>query len=260
MKKPLIAGNWKMFKTEDEALTLVQTIKAGVYKVTDCDVVVCPPFTALAAVAKIIAGGPLALGAQNLYPATEGAFTGEISPIMIKDAGCRYVILGHSERRQYFHETDDFINEKVKIALQYSLVPIVCIGETPAQRENRQFLEAIKNQFEQSFADLTKEDMVRLVIAYEPVWAIGTGKTATPEQAEQMHSYIRRLLNEKYGDEVASRVLILYGGSVKPDNIASLIKKPNVDGALVGGASLKAESFAEIVSQAAGQYKVEARK
>lgn len=260
MKKPLIAGNWKMFKTADEALTLVRTIKAGVYQVTDCDVVVCPPFTALAAVAKVIAGSSIALGAQNLYPATEGAFTGEISPIMIKNAGCRYVILGHSERRQYFHETDDFINEKVKIALQYSLVPIVCIGETLAQRENRQFLEVVKNQFDQSFADLTKEDIVRLVIAYEPVWAIGTGKTATPEQAGQMHSYIRRLLNEKYGDDAASRVLILYGGSVKPDNIASLIKKPNVDGALVGGASLKAESFAEIVSQAAEQCKVEARK
>ncbi|MBI3306268.1 MAG: triose-phosphate isomerase [Candidatus Omnitrophica bacterium] len=260
MKKPLIAGNWKMFKTVDEAVTLVQTIKAGVYKVTDCDVVICPPFTALAAVSKILADGPIALGAQNIYPATEGAFTGEISPIMIKNVGCRYVILGHPERRQYFHETDDFINEKVKIALKYSLIPIVCIGETLAQRDNRQFLEVVKGQFDQSFADLTKEDILRLVIAYEPVWAIGTGKTATPEQAEQMHSYIRRLLNEKYGGEVASRVLILYGGSVKPDNIGLLIRKPNVDGALVGGASLKAESFSQLVVLAAEQSKVEARK
>lgn len=249
-----------MFKTVEEALTLVQTIKAGVYKTADCDIVVCPPFTALHAVAKILADTNIELGAQNLYPATEGAFTGEISPIMIKNVGCRYVILGHSERRQYFHETDDFVNEKAKIALKYSLVPIICIGETLAQRENRQFLETVKGQFDQSLADLTKEDIARLVIAYEPIWAIGTGKTATPEQAEQMHSYIRRLLIEKYGDEIASRVPILYGGSVKPDNIASLIKKPNVDGALVGGASLKAESFAEIVTQAAEQSKVEARK
>ncbi len=260
MRTPLIAGNWKMFKTIGEALTLVQTIKAGVYKTSDCNIVVCPPFTALSAVSKIIQDSPIDLGAQNLYPETEGAYTGEISPVMIKDVGCRYVILGHSERRTYFKETDEFINRKLKTALKYSLLPIVCIGETLEQRESRQFFEVIKSQFEKSFAELGKEDMLKTIIAYEPVWAIGTGKTASPEQAEQMHSYVRRLLNEKYGDEIASKVLILYGGSVKADNIAQLMKKPNVDGALVGGASLKAETFIEIVLQTSEQTKAELQK
>ena len=250
MKKPVIAGNWKMFKTLREAVNLVQTIKAGVYKITDCQMVVCPPFTALAAVSQAIADSPLELGAQNMHPETEGAFTGEISPVMVKDVNCRYVILGHSERRQYFKETDEFINEKVKTALKYSLIPIVCVGETLEQRDGRRQFEVVKSQFEQSLKDLTKEEIVKLVIAYEPVWAIGTGKTATPEQAEQMQSYIRRLLKEQFGDESAARIPILYGGSVKPDNIAELMKKPNIDGALVGGASLKAESFVQIVLNA----------
>ena len=248
MKKPLIAGNWKMFKNVDEAVNLIQGIKAGTYKSSEAIVVVCPPFTSLAAVSKQLEGSNIALGAQNMHPETEGAFTGEISPAMLKDLGCRYIILGHSERRQFFHETSDFVNEKVKTALKYSLIPIVCIGETLKEREAQQHLTVVKSQFDASLADLTKEDISRIVIAYEPVWAIGTGKTATPEQAEQMHSYIRRLLNEKYGQETASKVYILYGGSVKPDNIAQLMDKPNVDGALVGGASLKAESFCAIIT------------
>ena len=248
MKKPLIVGNWKMFKTVDEAVSLVQSIKAGTYKNSDATVVVCPPFTALYAVSKQLQGSNIALGAQNMHPEIEGAFTGEISPTMLKDMGCRYIILGHSERRQYFHETDAFINEKAKTALKYSLNPIVCIGETLKEREAQQHLTVVKSQFEASLADVTKDDIARIVLAYEPVWAIGTGKTATPEQAEQMHSYIRRLLTEKFGQEMASKVQILYGGSVKPDNIAQLMDKPNVDGALVGGASLKAESFCAIIT------------
>ena len=250
MKKPLIAGNWKMFKTADEAVSLAQGIKAGTYKNQDALVVVCPPFTALHAVCKVLQGSNVSVGAQNMHPETEGAFTGEISPAMIKDLGCRYVILGHSERRQFFHESDTFVNEKVKTALKYSLIPIVCVGETLAQREAQSHLTVVKNQFDVSLADLTKEDILKCVIAYEPVWAIGTGKTATPEQAEQMHAYIRRLLTEKFGAEVSAKIYIHYGGSVKPDNIAILIEKPNVDGALVGGASLKTESFCAIVDGA----------
>lgn len=250
MKRPLIAGNWKMFKTIPEALTVVASIKAGVHKATECSIAICPPFTALAAVSAALNDCSIDLGAQDMYPETEGAFTGEISPLMLKDVGCRYVILGHSERRSHFHETDEFVNRKVKTALKYSLVPIVCIGETLQEREARKAFEVVKSQFDGSLKDLTPEDIQRTVIAYEPVWAIGTGRTATPEQAEQMHSYIRRLLHEKYGEEDALRVLILYGGSVRPDNMAALMQKPNVDGALVGGASLKAESFIQIVQNA----------
>lgn len=249
--KPVIAGNWKMFKNTAEAVSLVQTIKAGVYKGYDCQIIICPPFTALSSVSQILKDTPVELGAQNMHPETEGAFTGEISPLMLKDVNCRYVILGHSERRQYFKEDDDFINEKVKTALKYSLVPIVCVGETLDQREAKQQHEVVKSQFDLSLKDITKDEIMKLLIAYEPVWAIGTGKTATPEQAEQMHSYIRRLLKERYDEKTAAEVPILYGGSVKPDNIAELMKKPNVDGALVGGASLKAESFVQIVQNAA---------
>ena len=250
MKKPLIVGNWKMFKTVSEAVNIVQTMKAGI-KMSDCNVVICPPFTALSKVAEILRDSSIHLGAQNMHPETEGAFTGEISPGMIKDLDCRYVILGHSERRQYFKEDSAFINEKVKTALKYSLVPILCMGETLAEREARRQFEVVKEQFDLSLKEITKEEITKVVIAYEPVWAIGTGKTATPEQAEQMQSYVRRLLKEQYGEEIAVRIPILYGGSVKPDNIAELMKKPNVDGALVGGASLKAESFVQIVTNAA---------
>lgn len=258
MRRPFIAGNWKMFKTTAEAVSLVQTIKAGVYKNSDAQMVICPPFTALAAVSAAIKDSPLELGAQNMHPETEGAFTGEISPAMIKDLSCRYVILGHSERRQYFLETDDFINEKVKTALKYSLIPIVCVGETLQQREAKQQFEVVKQQFDLSLKDISREEILKIVIAYEPVWAIGTGKTATPEQAEQMHSYLRRLLKERFEEENAAKVSILYGGSVKPDNIAELMKKPNIDGALVGGASLKAESFVQIIQNATAAVAAEA--
>ena len=250
MKRPLIAANWKMYKTIPEALTVVASIKAGLHTVSDCSVVICPPFTALAAISQLLKESSIDLGAQNMHSESEGAFTGEISPLMLKDVNCRYVILGHSERRTHFQETSTFINQKVKTALKFTFIPIVCIGETLEEREGRRAFEVVKAQFDASLKDLTTEDIQRTVIAYEPVWAIGTGRTATPEQAEQMHSYIRRLLHEKYGDEAAVRVLILYGGSVKPENMASLMQKPNVDGALVGGASLKAESFIQIVQNA----------
>lgn len=250
MKRPLIAANWKMYKSVSEALTVLASIKAGVHQSTECEVVICPPFTALHALGQALKDSSIELGAQDMYPATEGAFTGEISPLMLKDVNCRFVILGHSERRSKFRETDEFINQKVKAALKFSLVPIVCMGETLEEREARKAFEVVKSQFDGSLLDLTAEDIQRSVIAYEPVWAIGTGRTATPEQAEQMHSYIRRLLHEKYGEEASSRVLILYGGSVKPDNMGALMQKPNVDGALVGGASLRAESFIQIVQNA----------
>lgn len=250
MKRPLIVANWKMYKTISEALTIVASVRAGIHKATECAVVICPPYTALAAVGQALKDSPLELGAQDMHPETEGAFTGEISPIMLKELGCRYVIVGHSERRSHFHETDEFVNKKVKTALKFNIVPIVCIGETLEEREARKAFEVVKSQFDTSLKDLTEDDIQRSVIAYEPVWAIGTGRTATPEQAEQMHSYIRRLLHEKYGEENSSRVLILYGGSVKPENMSALMQKPNVDGALVGGASLKADSFTQIVLNA----------
>lgn len=260
MKKPFIAGNWKMFNTVRESVNLVQTIKAGLNKVDGCDIVICPPFTSLAAISPLVEDSTIDLGAQNMHPETEGAFTGEVSPGMLKDLNCRYVILGHSERRQYFKEDDAFINDKVKTALKYSLLPIVCVGETLDQRNAKQQFEVVKSQIDHSLKDLTKEEILKVVIAYEPVWAIGTGKTATPEIAEQMQSYVRRLLKEQFGDEAANKIPILYGGSVKPDNISDLIKKPNIDGALVGGASLKAESFVQIVQNALNTVAQEAAK
>ena len=253
-KRPLIAGNWKMYKTASEAVTLVQTLKAAAHSVSNVTIVICPPFTALSEVSKVLKDTAIDLGAQNMYCAPEGAFTGEISPTMLKDSGCRYVILGHSERRQYFKEDDILIHEKVKTALKYSIIPIVCVGETLAERDAKRHFDVVKTQFDESLGHLEKEDIAKVVIAYEPVWAIGTGKTATPDQAEQMHSYIRRLLNERYSQEVGNRIPILYGGSVKPDNAKSLMEKPNIDGALVGGASLKAESFAQIIQEAQKTY------
>ena len=250
MRRPLIAGNWKMFKTISEAVNLVNIIKAGVHQATGCDVAVCPPFIALPAISKEIQGTKIELGAQDMYFEPEGAFTGEVSPLMLKDVGCRYVILGHSERRQHFGETDELINKKVAAALKYNLIPILCWGETLEEREARRAFEVVKHQFDFSLKHLKPEEIERIVIAYEPVWAIGTGRTATPEQAEQMHSYIRRLLHEQYGETTGERIKILYGGSIKPANVAALMAKPNVDGALVGGASIKAEAFIQIVINA----------
>lgn len=257
MRKPLIAGNWKMYKTSQEGMNLVNTIKAGVHSISDCDVVVCPPFTLLSTINNLLNGTGIALGAQNMHFEKEGAFTGEISPLMLKDLGCRYVILGHSERRQYFLETDELINKKVKAALNFSLVPIVCIGETLAEREAGKAKETVQKQFDGTFKDLTPDQFEKLVIAYEPVWAIGTGKTATPEQAQEMHAFVRELLVKRTNKELASKIRILYGGSVKPENIEGIMREPDVDGGLVGGACLKAESFIQIVKGAGlGKEKV----
>lgn len=249
MRKKLIAGNWKMFKSVPEAVNLVNSIKAGIYKLSDVDVVICPPFTALQAVSQQVNESVLDLGAQDMHFETEGAFTGEISPLMLKDLNCRYVILGHSERRAYFQESDELINKKAKAAVKFNLIPIVCVGETLAERESGRAEEVVRKQVHGSLAGFTAGEMEKVVIAYEPVWAIGTGRTATPEQAQEMHLFVRGLVRDLFGESVAGELHILYGGSVKPDNTMDLMKQPDVDGALVGGASLKAESFVQIVTE-----------
>jgi len=248
MRRPIIAGNWKMFKTGSEAVNLIATIKAGIHTLgNEVEVVVCPPFTSLPSATEAVKNSGVALGAQNMHFETEGAYTGEISPLMVKELECRYVVLGHSERRGHFGETDELVNKKVKTALKYNLIPIVCVGECLEDREAGRHHEVVKSQFAGTFSGLAPEDFEKLVIAYEPVWAIGTGKTASPEQAQDMHQLIRNLLKEAAGDAIADKVRILYGGSIKPDNITDLISQSDVDGGLVGGASLKAESFISII-------------
>jgi triosephosphate isomerase len=247
MRTPLIAGNWKMYKTVGEATLLVRELLAGLGELTDREAIVCPPFTALAAVAPLLADTPLGLGAQNLYPETQGAFTGEISPPMLVDIGCRYVIVGHSERRQYFGESDAFVNRKLRAALAHGLQPIVCVGESKPQRDAGQAEPIVTAQVRAALVDVTPEQMLNVVIAYEPIWAIGTGDTATPADAQAMHAAIRATLHDLYGAAIASAVRIQYGGSVKPDNIDELMAQPDIDGALVGGASLQAASFLRII-------------
>lgn len=247
MRRPIIAGNWKMYKTLSEALELVENLKLSCSSVSDRDVVVCPPFTAVAIVAQAIKKSVLKLGAQNLHWEKEGAFTGEVSAKMLADAGCAFVIIGHSERRQYFGETDDTVNKRTKAALAAGLTPIVCVGETLSEREANRAFEVIERQMKGGLANLSVEESAKIVIAYEPVWAIGTGKTASPEQAEEVHRFIREKFSTLYGPSAAAGLRILYGGSVKPDNVKSLMSQPDIDGALVGGASLKAEDFTRIV-------------
>ncbi len=246
MRRPFIAGNWKMHNTCAESVELVSRLNGMLSDLSGVDVVVAPPFTALTAVAAVLKSGPMALAAQNLFWEEKGAFTGEIAPAMIKDAGCAYVIIGHSERRQFFHETDETVNRRLKSALKVSLVPIVCIGETLAEREADKTFSIIERQIRSGLIDLSLDEIGRVIIAYEPVWAIGTGKTATPEQAQEVHGFIRRLIAQLFSREIADRMRILYGGSVKPDNIDQLMAQADIDGALVGGASLKAEDFARI--------------
>lgn len=247
MRKPIIAGNWKMYKTVERAINLVGELANLVDGVKDVDIVVCPPFTALDAVLDTVAGTNIAVGAQNMHWETEGAFTGEVSPMMLKQMGCSYVILGHSERRQYFGETDENVNKKVKAAFKYELVPIVCVGETLEQREQGITEKVVRTQIEAGLAGLKDQEAETLIIAYEPVWAIGTGKTASNADAQGVIAYIRQVVAEMYGKEVAEKVRIQYGGSVKPDNISGLMQEKDIDGALVGGASLEAQSFAGIV-------------
>ena len=248
MRRPLIAGNWKMNLSRSEAAALAEAVAKQADQYPAVDIAVCPPFVYLEAVGRAIAGSRVALGAQNLYPEPSGAFTGEISPLMLCDLGCRYVILGHSERRQWLGETDGFINKKVHAALKAGLRPIVCLGEQLTEREAGQTLEVIRRQFEGSLAGLTAEQMVQTVIAYEPVWAIGTGRVATPHQAEEVHLELRKLIAQRYNADIAQQVVIQYGGSVKPDNAQELFAQPDIDGALVGGASLKADQFLGIIA------------
>lgn len=245
MRRLLIAGNWKMHKTIPEALDLVRELKELVKDVNDRDILVCPPFTALYPVSKELEGSNIVLGGQNMYFEEQGAFTGEISPLMLKNAGCSYVILGHSERRHIFGETDELINKKVLSAVNHGLIPILCVGELLEEREAGKTQEVVEKQVREGLRGIDGE--AEFVIAYEPVWAIGTGKTATPELAEEVHFFIRQVLSDMFGNEKANSVRILYGGSVKPENAAGLLNMENIDGALVGGASLKAESFAKIV-------------
>lgn len=239
-----------MYKTLNEAQELVNALKRELYDVEDMDIVVCPPYTLLAYAADMLESSNIALGAQNLHWEDEGAYTGEVSGKMLKDAGCAYVIIGHSERRQFFGETNETINRKVFAALKYELTPIVCVGENLHQREKGLTFDIVKEHLEEGLKDLNTEKMEKIVIAYEPVWAIGTGKVATPQTAQEVHKYIRAWLSQKYGLETAQEIRIQYGGSVKPDNIAGLISKEDIDGALVGGASLEADSFSAIIRSA----------
>jgi triosephosphate isomerase (TIM) len=247
MRKPIIAGNWKLNKTSHEAIILASELKREIVDIEGVDIVLCPPFTALADVADALTDTNMALGAQNMFWEDAGAFTGEISAPMLKDLGVAYVIIGHSERRQYFHETNETVNKRLCAALKHGLNPIVCVGENLAQRESNKTFDVIKDHCEGSLIGLSAEEMKKVVMAYEPVWAIGTGKTATPEQAQEVHVFIRQLLEKMFDDQTAGSVRIQYGGSVTPDNIALLMAQEDIDGVLVGGASLKALSFAAIV-------------
>jgi len=244
---PFIAGNWKMNKTVGEALDLIRELKTAISGVKEVEVAVAPPFTALYAVRKELEGSSIRLAAQTLYWEEKGAFTGEISPLMLKEVGCQYVIIGHSERRHFFGESDETVNRRIKAALAQGLKVIFCIGETLKEREEGKTFSVIERQIEGGLKGLGDKELRNMVIAYEPVWAIGTGKTATPEQAEEAHRFIREKVEKLYSREVSEEIRIQYGGSVTPDNIKGLMNQPNIDGALVGGASLKADSFSKIV-------------
>lgn len=250
MRKRIVAGNWKMNKTNKEAVKMVTELKELVKGIEEIGVVVGAPFTALAELTKITEGSNVAIAAQNMNAKDNGAYTGEISPLMLKDLGVKYVILGHSERREYYGETNEIVNEKVKAALANGLKAILCVGEKLEDREAGNTEAVVKNHLEGGLVGISKEDMANVVVAYEPVWAIGTGKTASPEQAEEVHKFIRDLLTDLYDEATAQDVTVQYGGSMKPANSKELISQENIDGGLVGGASLEAASFAEIVKNA----------
>jgi triosephosphate isomerase len=251
MRKTIIAGNWKLYKTIAEAIELANGLKRELFSLEDSvDIVICPAFTALSETAEVIAESNIQLGAQDVYWQEEGAFTGEVSCKMIKDAGCNFVIIGHSERRQYFGETNETVNHKLKAALKSGLTPIICVGESLAEREKGLTFKVLEDHLQNGLKDISQEEALKTVIAYEPVWAIGTGKTATPEQAEEAQKYIRDLLSKLYNKEAADNMRIQYGGSVKPENIAELMRQPDIDGALVGGASLTIEAFSTIIKKA----------
>lgn len=248
MRKLIVAGNWKMYTgAAKEAADLASGIAAKYGQTDKVDIVFCPPYTSLREVGAAIKGSKIALGGQNLYPKDNGAFTGEVSPLFLLDCGCKYVIIGHSERRTYFKETNAFINEKVKFALEKKLIPILCIGETEQERESSKTEAVVEDHLRGGLAGLTAEQVKSIIIAYEPVWAIGTGKTATPEDAQSVHAFARRLIAKMYDQATADAVRIQYGGSVKAENAKELLGQPDIDGALVGGASLKVDSFCGII-------------
>lgn len=246
-RKPLIAGNWKMYKTVPQAVAAAKKLKSLVAQAADVEIMIAPAFTALAPVAEIIAGSRIQLSAQNVFWEKEGAFTGEVSAEMLVSAGCKMVIIGHSERRQYFHETDATVNKRLQAALSANLIPILCVGETEMQREANETFSVLDKQVEKGLEGFSSDDLTKLVIAYEPVWAIGTGKTATSAQAQEVHAYLRTRMAEKYGNKLANSIRILYGGSVKPNNIKELMAMADIDGALVGGASLDPDTFKQLV-------------
>ena len=242
MRKPIIAGNWKMFKTRDEALSFIYQVNANVPSIEEVDSVICAPFTVLRCLVKR-QGENLRIGAQNMHFEEQGAFTGEIAPAMLTSLGVSYVVIGHSERRAMFNETDESVNKKLHAAFNHGLTPILCVGEHLEERESGKTEELLHMQIEKDLAGLTVEQVEKLVIAYEPIWAIGTGRTATPEMADETCGYIRSVIAEFFGQEVSEKIRIQYGGSVKTNNIEALMAKPNIDGALIGGASLVAEDF-----------------
>jgi triosephosphate isomerase len=249
MRKPVIAGNWKMYKLHDEAVNTALELKSLVANASHCEVIISPVFTALKTVCDRLEGSNIKVAAQNCSTETvHGAHTGEVCADMIKDIGASHIIIGHSERRQFYWETEESVNLKTKACLHFGLTAIVCVGEKLPERESGNAETVVQRQLEGGLEGLTVSDMERIIIAYEPVWAIGTGKTATPEQAQEMHSFIRQNLSEKHGREIAENMRILYGGSVKPANVSDLMSEEDIDGALVGGASLEAESFAQIVN------------
>lgn len=251
MRRKVIAGNWKMNKNIGESASLVSDLKNLLSSVSvNADVIVCPPYTSLDTVNALVKGSDVKLGAQNMYFEESGAYTGEISAEMLKSAGCEYVILGHSERRTIFGESDETINRKIKKALSAGLKPIFCIGETLEERESGVTNSVIKTQVEGGLKDVSADDMKNIIIAYEPVWAIGTGKTATPAQAQEVHQFVRILVNGLYDEKVADAIVIQYGGSMKPENAKELLSQPDIDGGLIGGACLKADSFMAIITAA----------
>lgn len=248
MRKKIIAGNWKMYKNNSEAVNLVRQLKNKLEKKpANTTVIVCPPFTALSNVSEELKGSKIKVGAQNVFALEEGAFTGEISPKMIKSAGAKYVIIGHSERRHYFREDERLINKKVRLALKNQLIVILCIGETLEERKQKLTRDIVANQLEWNLKQIKASELKNIVIAYEPVWAIGTGKTATPKQAQEVHAFLRVVIDALYNDGVGNKLTILYGGSVKPDNAEGLLSQPDIDGALVGGACLVANDFMKII-------------
>jgi triosephosphate isomerase len=253
MRTPLVVGNWKMHGTLATARELAQSIRDGLKRPRGVEVVVCPPFTALAAVADVLAGSAVGLGAQNCHWEEQGAFTGEIAPTMLAELGCRLVVLGHSERRHIFHEADEEINKKVAAALRNGLQPLLCVGETAEERSQGLTFTVVEGQLRGGWAGLSAEDIAKCLLAYEPVWAIGTGVNATPAQAAEVHGYLRGLVSELGSKELAPRIRILYGGSVKADNVAAITQEPDIDGALVGGASLQAASFIAIAKKSAAK-------